>query len=159
MLSTLRVKRDICYLYLENYKEYLTLKLGIIAWGDAYKNKLKPLKMLQKHILKIIYNVKHYSFIKDKIKELNLLNFAQKYGLETLLNNYDDIKKIYTESQKNSRGNSVPPMLCKKSIGQKSSYYMAIIIFNTLPEIIKDLGFSKKRAKIIKKCFLLLYVY
>lgn len=118
---------------------------GIIAWGGAYQYTLHPLKILQKRILKIIFRAEHLNHIKEKLAALSLLDVENKYKVECIVREYNEMS-LRSRIRGNRRQQiSIP--LCKRNIGQKSYRYCAIKNYNALPSHLKTLTLDKSQVK------------
>lgn len=73
---------------------------GILGWGGAYSNNIKPLETAKKKIIKIIYNLNRQFSSKllfQKSKLLNIRNLFYKKSLLYLVkNNSIDENKTHT---------------------------------------------------------------
>ena len=106
---------------------------GIIAWGGAYNNVLKPLANLQNRLLKTI-------------KANNMLNLKQAFILEAIVHNYDELKYKFLASESKTRGKSIE-FTARKSLNFKNHSIIAIPNFNRLPNYLKNLELTKKNIK------------
>ena len=115
---------------------------GIIAWGGAYNNQVKILQNLQNRILKIISK---NTFVVNNYP----LQVEQMFKLESVVFHYSELTEIYKTSVNKTRFKSIPLPKIHKTISYKDSNFIAVKIFNQLPENLKVL--SNKQTKFNKK--------
>lgn len=113
------------------------INYAITSWGSALKTHLKKLEIIQKKILKIIYN-KDNTYPSDSLfKETTLLDIRQTYFLNVVLHIYKNNSIIHsTQHNYNTRyklDDNIQIALKNKTIGQRSLSFLSIIIFNFLP--------------------------
>lgn len=116
---------------------------GIIAWGGAYGNQLNALQRLQCRLLKL---VNKNMFFDSK----NPLNLRQLFTLNAIIYHYDVLVNTYINSSSITRHRPIQLPIYNKRIMNKSSYFMAIKIFNVLPQKLKTLRI-RNRKKQLKK--------
>ena len=125
---------------------------GIVSWGGAYKNALSNLEVLQKWILKIIFNRSRLYSSDRLFKESGVLDIRQLFSLAALLdffkykNNAASLNHQYLKRNKNAPVNKK----CRKTIGQRSHKYIQIKIFNQLPIEIKQTNSYFVYKKLVK---------
>lgn len=131
------------------------LKYGIIAWGGANKTNIKPLILIQKLYLKILYG-KPYLYPSELIyKESDLLNIRELYSHCLLIHQY----KTHSDStlvdhSYNTRGKDrkqVKVTVAQKTIGTKCFTYLGPRLYNNLPESIKQIRSIIKYKREVKK--------
>lgn len=119
------------------------LAYGIIGWGGAYKNSLKNLEVIQKWILKIIFNKpKTYPtellYAEARVFDLRqLFAFCVLNGLRCSGENIDIVRHTYQTRQ---RGVLCKTHRCHKTIGQRSYWYIGQRLFNILPIHIRNVA-------------------
>lgn len=101
---------------------------GILAWGGAYKGVVKVLENVQNKIIKII----------GAPLGLNLLRVNQNFQLEALFYHYKDLSLRYTNSTSKTRNRNIQLPIVRRTIGTRSSYIVAIAVFNALPSNLKN---------------------
>lgn len=120
------------------------ISCGLIAWGGAYKGRIRRLQELQTRIIKIISK---NSFLIDKYP----LNIEQSFQYESLKYHYKELQSLYVESNSITRNKSLQIPRRYKRVSIKNSYIRAITAFNNLPNDLKTLNTSftklKKRIK------------
>lgn len=97
---------------------------------------------LQKRVLRIILGK---NFKSNQLKLIIPLSIRQNYCLLSLLRHYDELGLRYKNYAINTRNKilSVPPF--DKTIATKSSIiHYATVLFNQLPNSLKELDISKK---------------
>lgn len=107
---------------------------GIIGWGGAYTNVSDVIQKLQNKILK--YTNKE-----------GILTIKQSYFIQSLIMNYENLSSRFLNSQSNTRNKTLPLMKYKKEIYKKSHTYIAIKIFNNIPNCLKSVDVSNLRNK------------
>lgn len=109
---------------------------GIIAWGGSYNNCMYSIQGVQKKLLKII-NRKHFE------TQNSPLTVRQLFQIEAITYHYGKLRDIYSKNTKTTRNKSISLPKINKSISKKSSYYMAVKIFNLLSNDLKELTVRK----------------
>lgn len=129
------------------------LSYGIVGWGGVNECFLNSVHVIQKWVLKVIYNKTmcyptETLYIETEVKDLRQL-FFQKILLSVFR---DKIKLTSREPTYNTRSDSriVVPR-SNKTIGQRSALYLAPRIFVLLPNDIKRIKSLKLFKKEIKK--------
>lgn len=100
---------------------------GIIAWGSAYKNSIKPLFTMQERILK-----------KIRIEYNHILNIKQQFVLSSLTKYFNFCTHKYNNYEGRSRHKIIQGHKITKTKYQNSPLYTAIKYFNLLPNEIKN---------------------
>ena len=77
------------------------ISYGIIAWGSAYSNVFDQIFNLQNRVLKLIASSKKYN------SSSKILNIKQSYILNSLLLNYENLKKDYNDSMAVTRAKNI----------------------------------------------------
>lgn len=122
------------------------LMYGIIGWGGVTNKYLKKLEMMQKWIIKIIYN-KCYTYPSDDLyAEARILDIRQLFARSLIL-------RLYTEKQKNNNNlhgrnhnyetrnkNTFKTPKTEKTIGQRCHLYLSPILYNKLPSKVKEIN-------------------
>lgn len=114
------------------------ISYGIVGWGGLYDTHLHRLNVLQKYILKIIFE-KRKTFPSEKIFEISgVLNIRQTYGLKILLNIFTNrIPLTQPTHEYPTRNREYSRPRCRKSIGQRSCHYLAPRVYGFLPAELK----------------------
>lgn len=108
------------------------ISYGIIAWGGAYKGRIRSLQGLQTRLIKIINK---NNFIIDKYPT----NIEQTFQYESLNYHYSELQALYRESNSRTRKRSLQIPRRYKTVSIKNSYVRAITAFNKLPNELKIL--------------------
>lgn len=103
---------------------YSVATYGIIAWGSAYNNVLKPILSTNKRIVNIMKLANATSNLP--------LHPQKKYIYESLLYHYKDLA-TKNRSYYNTRYKSLPLPAINKEVGKKNHYFTAVTVFNKLP--------------------------
>lgn len=109
------------------------ISYGIIAWGGAYKGRIRSLQGLQTRLLKIISK---NSFLTDKYP----MSIEQSFQYESLSYHYNELQSLYLESNSITRNKSIQLPKRYKKVSIKNSYIRAISAFNNLPNELKTLS-------------------
>lgn len=112
------------------------INYGIIAWGGAYKNSIKPLLTVQERILK-----------KIRVEYNHILNIKQQYVLCSLTKFFSTLLYKYNNYEGRSRHKIIQGPKITKTKFQSSPLYTAIKYFNMLPNDIKNTHTSTKKIK------------
>lgn len=130
-------------LYFSLIQSHLTY--GIVAWGSANDNILKYLMVIQKWIIKIIYN-KRRTYPSDNLfTESRLFDIRQLYALSLLKYSFNHPEYIsFTDHDHHTRFKA---LICNKNkyvktIGQKCFVYILQKLNDNLPaeiKLLKDL--------------------
>lgn len=130
------------------------LSYGIIGWGGVCNCYLEKLTVVQKWVLRIIYN-KDYNYASDDLyKETEIFDLRQLYCSNMLTYNFknkNNITPIEHQYETRNKENKCINPRCKKTIGQKSYTYFTSRIYNTLPNELKNINtlhLFKKKIKI-----------
>lgn len=125
------------------------LTYGIIGWGGAYNNNLNPLIVIQKRILKIIFNLDIRFPTEDLYRYCNALSIRQlfyKSAILTISKNNLLLEKInHKHSTREKAKQSVRLPLVLRTIGQRSYFYIGHKLYNIIP--------GELKSKISKKSF------
>lgn len=127
------------------------LSYGIIGWGGVMNCHMKKLEILQKWILKIIYQ-KSYTYPTENLyKETGIFDIRQLYCQSLLLRQFKTIKRQQgREHNYSTRYNTAALQIpkAKKTVFQRSNLYLAPKIYNALPiEFRKLNSYSLYKAK------------
>lgn len=118
------------------------LTYGIVGWGGILNVHLHRLDIMQKRILKIIFN-KPVIYSSDELfHESNLLDIRQLYFFNAALKMFSEKKdKInHTHQTRSKQLNNLPILLMHTSTGQRSNKYLGPKIFNSIPNAIKNIN-------------------
>lgn len=130
------------------------IRYGIIAWGAAYENALKPLKVVQKLILKIIMKKNHTYPSVHLFKECNCLNVKNIYVLESIIFVHKNIKKYnFPTHLHNTRSVSNSNLIINKynkTSQQNFIDYQGPLFYNKLPINIKNIKNPVKFRNCVK---------
>lgn len=135
---------DIKYLEIMYYALVQShLSYGIIGWGGVTNCYLSKLQIIQKWILKIIYN-KYYTYPTDQLyAESKIFDLRQLFCHTILMNIYknkNNLRNIGHEysTRYKEKSTKVPKM--NKTIGQRSFIYLGPKICNVLPKSLKEIN-------------------
>lgn len=127
------------------------LAYGIIGWGSALGTHLNKLEIIQKRIIKIIFNKTNLYPSEELFKESKLLDLRQLYFLNTVVHQYKNKRSlIEIEHTYNTRYKSTHYKTPRttKCIGQRDFEFLAPRLYNKLPLDIRALNtvslFKKK---------------
>nr|CAH7738545.1 unnamed protein product [Callosobruchus chinensis] len=159
LLGTFKLCRGFCNLtqlkILYNALVQSHMYYGIVIWGGAANCYLKKLEVVQKWILKTIYN-KNITYPSDILyNESGVLDPKQLYCKSMLLKFYKDRTTIPVVSHKyktrfrDSKNIEVP--LMNKLVGQSCFLYLYPKVYNNVPARIKSIHSYSKFKYEIKK--------
>lgn len=110
---------------------YSVVTYGIIAWGSAKNNALVLLNRVHNKIIKLLKSLK---------SDIKLpLNIQQKYTLESIKFHYNSLKDKFLQSSLKTRYKSLQLPVCTKDIGTRSHLFEATLLYNRLPNNLKQL--------------------
>ena len=147
---------------------YSYLRYGNIAWGNATKTTLEPLKKLQNRIIRIMTFAPFGRvdlepvYLDLKILGLPELHFLEKAKfmhkyhnrkLPSLFNNYFETNQTVSHSYNLRRINYFRPIL--SNYAEKMIKHNGLAIWNSIPEEIKNIPNIKSFAYRLKKDILL----
>jgi hypothetical protein len=115
------------------------INYGIIAWGGLYKNSVRPLQVLQNKIIKTIF--------KNTFVVKRPLNLEQLFIYEALCYHYIELQGKFMTHTTNPRRKLIQMLKISKTISKKNSYIIALRTFNSLPNELKNLMFSRDTIK------------
>lgn len=134
------------------------IKYGIIAWGGANKTHIKPLILIQKMYLKILYGKPNLYPTELLYKESEMLNIRKLYSQCLLIHQHKLyaettlVNHIYNTRVKNKK--QVKVIVAQKTIGTKCFIYLGPRLYNKLPENIKQNKPITKYKREVKKWLL-----
>lgn len=102
------------------------------------------IQRVQDRLLKIVNKKK---FIIEK----NPLNIVQQFSFESLKFHYRDLQDNFVKSNSITRKKSILLPLRSKSVSAKNSYIKAIMLFNSLPNDLKNISSDNLRNSKLKK--------
>lgn len=130
------------------------IRYGIIAWGGAYENALKPLKVIQKLILKIIMKKSHTYPSDQLFKECSCLSVKNNYVLESILFISKNIQKFsFPTHLHNTRSVTNSNLIINKynkTSQQNYIDYQGPLFYNKLPISIKNISNKAKYRNCVK---------
>lgn len=127
------------------------LNYGVVIWGGAYDSTLYHIKIIQKQIIKIIFNKSKFYSTEALFRETSLFDFDCLYiiaSLNFIQKNTKISNKIlhdYSTRSKMNKNYTIPKP--NKTVFLKFIDYNGIKLYNLLPKEIKDI----KNMKIYKK--------
>lgn len=125
---------------------------GIVAWGGAYENASKPLTIIQKSIIRIIFGKDRRYPTEDLFRENNLITIKKYYLEKALLSNFSYLRNIYMELVNIKRVPIVKPPRVNKEISRRSYTYVAYGVFNEMNSDMKiSLMTSNKDKKMLRQ--------
>lgn len=130
------------------------LSYGIIGWGGVNDCYLENLNVLQKWILKIIYE-KEISFPSDRLfKEATVFDIRQIFCQHIIMDIYKNkisIEPIQHAYHTRNKENNLLMPRCGKTIGQRSCDYLGPRIYNILPQELRNINcFIRFKSKVKK---------
>lgn len=117
------------------------LRYGILGWGGVLDKNLCKLEIIQKRILKIIFqkNVTYPSenlFSLSKVMDIRQIFFFALVMVQySIQKNYISVNRCHLYETRNLQSIKIPRM--QKTVGQRCSYYLSPKMFNSLPLFIK----------------------
>lgn len=132
------------------------LQYGILSWGGILDTHLTKMEVLQRRILKIMYNRK-YDYSSDLVfGESQVLDIRQLYVHDIIVNVYRNrhsLRKIDHEyGTRHKVAGDVQVKKTRKAIGQRNYTYLGNRIFNYLPEAYRTYISTNSEA-LIRKIF------
>lgn len=154
----LREYLDISHLKIVYYALVQSLlAYGILGWGGVTDNHLDKVHVVQKWILKIIFN-KNMRYPSDALYEISqIYDTRQLFAYKILMNIHkgkiplEPINHIYGTRNKDFKA---AVNKCDKSIGQHSCQYISAKLYNYLPKDLKNSVNFHQYKKSIKKWLL-----
>lgn len=133
------------------------IRYGILGWGGVHQTYLNKINVLQKRILKIIYN-KPRTYPSETIYKLSNVMDPRKihmYSIILYIYNHKNILQWPNHQyQTRHRENSgVLVETSKKTVGQRCLTYLAGRVFNFLPNIYKTYLTALNSENMIKNKF------
>lgn len=139
---------------------YSWLRYGVMLWGNSVN--MSELFLLQKKCVRILAQIDNTQSCKPYFIKLNILTLPSIYILDICIfvfknnNTFTTKKEIHSINTRNRDKLHLP--LSRIKMLNESPYYMAVKIFNKLPNIIKKekilILFTKRlRFYLIKKCY------
>lgn len=128
------------------------LTYGIIGWGGILNVHLQRLEIMQKRILKIIYN-KPMIYPSDQLfRELHVFDIRQLYFFIAALKVVSEKKEKISHGHqtRNKNLNNLPITLMHTSTGQRSNNYLGPKIFNSIPNNIRNINSKNILKKELK---------
>ncbi|KAL1446935.1 hypothetical protein WDU94_008898, partial [Cyamophila willieti] len=129
------------------------LQYGISVWGGTFKTSLIRLQRTQNILKKIILKRDRMAHSKDLYKDFNVFNINRLYTLK-LANFAIKYKDKWTQNithynLRNPRAVIAPTV--KKTTSQKHFNYLGPIIYNKIPEDIRNIMVPTRRTLNLKK--------
>jgi hypothetical protein len=133
---------------------YPHLTYGVIAWGYCAENQVQRILKLQKWMIRIILGRTKTESCRNEFVRLKMLTFPNIFIYFVSVYMYkqtfeNTIVKNSTIHQKNTRtACNVHIPFCRSSVTQKAPKYIGAIIYNRVPQAIKN----EPNLKTFKKC-------
>lgn len=155
----LRVYKDqgllktVYYSLIETYLSY-----AIIVWGNSSKKNTDRLFVLQKRAVRMIANLKIRESCRGHFKKLNIMTLPSLYMYKTILylkQHKTDTLKNNNVHKHNTRGRKdmyMPPH--NLSMYEKGPTYAGIVLYNRLPDNVKDIDLVEDFKGQLKKFFI-----
>lgn len=124
------------------------LNYGILAWGAAAKNHIRPLEILQKRFLKLMLHQK-LTYPSDLVySDAKIFDIRQLFYFTSNVK-YHITKKNPPIHDYNTRNKHqyLPPFMAK-TIGQRSFVFLGPKLYNTVPEVIKQMTIVSFKTKL-----------
>lgn len=133
---------------------YSVLQYGMCVWGSAYKTHLDKLAIVQKLFIKNMMKKKR-DYPSDALyQESQLLDVNQIFCFKVLTHQYknkDQLQKINHEHYTRHKINKQTKTLkAKKTIGQRSFYFLAPHMYVRIPEDIRNENRKIKFKSLLK---------
>lgn len=127
---------------------------GIIAWGGAFDNSLRPLEIINKTFLKTIFNLNPRHPTEQLYKDTQTLNIRELYAKTALLKLIKDeqiSKKIvsHTYPTRLRQGDNIDIPRAETARMQRTYVHTGHILFNKLPFDLKNKILYKNFKKLI----------
>jgi hypothetical protein len=145
--------------YFSNFHSVMVY--GIVCWGCV--TEAKRIFILQKRAIRLITGNASRAHCRELFKEESILPFPCVYIFETLLHafrNKSNFNLLGASHEYNTRkgNNTLSVPIHRTALFEKSPNYMAVKLFNKLPDTfkeIKKIGTFKKKLKafLMDKCF------
>ena len=117
------------------------LSYGIVGWGGAYDTTIKPLQIIQKRIIKVMYGLDK-RFPSDQLfqacKILSVKNIYYKASLTQLIKTNCFNRTIYCHTTRFRINDNLILPRFNTTVGQQSHTYVGHKLFNLLPPNIKN---------------------
>jgi hypothetical protein len=153
--STLRYIYKYKNMLSETVKENLTTSLVLtlfdycdVVYININKNREKKIQKIQNACIRFVYNIKKHGSISNKIDEKNILNMKNRRYLHSLCYIYKILntkapKYLYDKllHSKNTRNNLITVPLHSSALRGNSFFVIGPILWNKLPNLIKNLGY------------------
>lgn len=135
------------------------LSYGLILWGNSVD--MDRAFKIQKKCLRAIYNIKPLQSCKPLFKNSSILTLPCMYirDIGMFVKKYPHLFKLNIEHNPRSvrHPNKLLIPKCNVKLFQKNAYFMAIKIFNKIPDKIKNLPINKFKKELtiwlLDKCF------
>lgn len=121
---------QVYYALFHNFATY-----GIIAWGSAYNNITDTLQVIQNRILKIIFGCNIDKIISKK----RPLTIKETFELEAIMFSYSRLRELFLQNNSKTRNRSIPLPACNLNSGIRKHTFIAIKLYNELPNSLKNL--------------------
>lgn len=118
------------------------LRYGIIVWGSAYDNAIRPLEIIQKTLIKILYTKDRYYPSDQLFKETKLMTIRQIYCFESLnfihlhSSCFETITANYNTRVQTNKQFKLPKP--NKSHYKRTIFYLGLKMYNELPHELKN---------------------
>lgn len=116
------------------------LSYGIIGWGGVLNSHVKSLEVIQKWVLKIIFN-KNRLFPSDTLFDMSgVMDVRQLFCYRMILRSFRKPQECLVSSETNYNLRSENKVIipkCKKTCGQRSYKYLTPRLYNIIPNHIK----------------------
>ena len=123
-----------------------------LAWGSTYISHLKPLILLQKKAIRVLFRADHDAHAENLFCISKILKVTDLVKPEQAVYMYNSISNRYIRDHSHNTRNSsnLIPSYQRLSVTQHSLSYVAPTIWNSLPDFVKkskDLVVFKRRMK------------
>lgn len=127
------------------------IEYGIVLWGSAYNTNSNSIFLQQKHLVRVISHRTRTEPSRPLFSKLNILPLKKLFILRVLRKYYDTVNipnevVRYKRKLRNAHCSIVPQP--KNTCFQKSFYFVAPWLFNSLPN---DVKVSRNRNEFAKK--------
>ena len=139
---------------------YPYLNYCILAWGNTFDTHLQPLKILQKKIIRLILFKPFSTPSSPLFRELNLLKLGDIYRYRVAILMYAERNRDFYNSNHNydtRNCNILRSEYHRLTATQHSVSYSGPLVWNSLPEFIRDSRNLNVFKKSLKKHFVSFY--
>lgn len=144
-------KKHIVAIYYALFWSWATY--GIIAWGGTHEKNIKQLELIQKKMLKIIFDKPILYPTEQLFQETEMIGIRKFYVEKSLFKHFVDLQTLYNEKiEKQARNLAINLPKVNKEIDRRNNIYIAYKTFNLLPQEYKQKTINSLReGKLIRR--------